>query len=121
MAPLALTVPALSRQADPVRVATERLARALPSRADSTVLVDLLEDDLREGMDALGDVEAHFQDLLETLRAGPLSATSLVNASDDARVLERLDDLHDLVLQVRKRLAQAAALVRHGPTPRATR
>ncbi|MCP3103185.1 hypothetical protein LZ198_30325 [Myxococcus sp. K15C18031901] len=121
MPPLALAVSAPSRQADPVRVATERLARALPSRTDATVLVDLLEDDLREGMDALGDVEAHFTDLIETLRAGSLSPASLVNSGDDVRVLERLDDLHDLVLQVRKRLSQAAALARQSHTARPVR
>ncbi|WP_342381047.1 hypothetical protein NVS55_15345 [Myxococcus stipitatus] len=118
MPPLALAAPVLSRQADPVRVATERLARALPARADAAVLVDLLEDDLREGLDALGDVEAHFAELLSTLRTGPLSPVSLVNAGDDLRVVERLDYLHDVVLQLRKRLAQAAAMARQAPSTR---
>ncbi|MFY1827037.1 hypothetical protein ACN47A_14040 [Myxococcus fulvus] len=110
MPPLALAAPVLSRQADPVRVATERLARALPARTDAAVLVDLLEDDLREGLDALGDVEAHFHDVLVTLRGAALSPVNLINAGDDLRVLERLDELHDVVVQIRKRLAQAAAM-----------
>lgn len=119
MPPLALAVPVLSRQADPVRVAAERLARVLPARTDAAVLVDLLEDDLREGLDALGDVEAHFSDLLGTLRTGPLTPVNLVNAGDDPRILERLDDLHHLVLQLRKRLAQAAAMARQTTPSRA--
>ncbi|NTX13313.1 hypothetical protein HUA74_14010 [Myxococcus sp. CA051A] len=118
MPPLALAAPVLSRQADPVRVATERLARTLPSRTDATVLVDMLEDDLREGLDALGDVEAHFSDLLSTLRTAPLTPVNLVNAGDDPRIIERLDYLQHLVLQLRKRLSQAAAMARQTPPSR---
>ncbi|MBZ4408428.1 hypothetical protein ACJ2CR_11570 [Myxococcus faecalis] len=119
MPPLALAAPVLSRQADPVRVATERLARALPARTDAAVLVDLLEDDLREGLDALGDVEAHFHDVLTTLRGATLSPVNLINTGDDLRVLERLDELHDVVVQIRKRLAQAAAMAHQGAPSRA--
>ncbi|MBZ4416974.1 hypothetical protein [Myxococcus sp. RHSTA-1-4] len=116
---LALAAPALPRRADPVRVAMERLAHSLPARADAAVLVDLLEDDLREGLDALGDVEAHFTDLLDTLRTENLSPVALLEAGEDLRVLQRLDYLHHVIVQVRKRLSQAASL-RH-PAHAATR
>lgn len=111
---LALAAPAPLRRADPVRVAVERLARALPARTDAAVLLDLLEDDLREGLDALGDVEAHFTDLLDTLRTGDLSPVALVEAGEDLRVLHRLDRLHHVVVQLRRRLSQAASLRNSG-------
>lgn len=97
---------------DPVREAAERLARALPARTDAEVVVDLLEDDLREGLDALGDVEAHFSGVLEALRDNPLSPRALVDAGDDARVLRQLDALVTVATQVRRRLSQAAVLMR---------
>ncbi|MCP3141218.1 hypothetical protein [Pyxidicoccus xibeiensis] len=116
---LALAAPAHLRRADPVRVAMERLAHSLPARTDAAVLMDLLEDDLREGLDALGDVEAHFTDLLDTLRTEDLSPVELLDAGEDTRVLQRLDYLHHVIVQLRRRLAQAAAMKRQGhPTPR---
>jgi hypothetical protein len=114
---LALAAPALLRRADPVRVAAERLAQALPARTDASVLVDLLEDDLREGLDALGDVEAHFTDLLDTLRTETLTPAALLEAGEDMRVLQRLDCLHDTIVQLRKRLSQAAGMARGGQAP----
>ncbi len=114
---LALAAPALPRRADPVRVAMERLAHSLPARTDAAVLVDLLEDDLREGLDALGDVSAHFTDLLGALRTEELSPAALLDAGEDLRVLQRLDSLHDVIVQLRKRLSQAAALQRQGYVP----
>jgi hypothetical protein len=109
---LALAAPALPRRADPVRVAVERLAQSLPARTDAAVLVDLLEDDLREGLDALGDVATHFSDLLGTLRTGELTPVALMDAGEDLRVLQRLDSLHDIIVQLRKRLSHAAGLKR---------
>lgn len=114
---LALAASAPSRRADPVRVAVERLAHSLPARTDARVLVDLLEDDLREGLDALDDVGAHFTGLLDTLRTEELSPVTLLESGEDLRVLQRLDALHDIVVQLRKRLSQAAALQRQGYVP----
>ncbi|MFP2928822.1 hypothetical protein ACLESO_27220 [Pyxidicoccus sp. 3LG] len=116
---LALAAPAHLRRADPVRVAMERLARSLPARTDAAVLMDLLEDDLREGLDALGDVEAHFTDLLDTLRTDDLSPVELLDAGEDARVLQRLDYLHHVIVQLRRRLSQAAAMKKQHASPRA--
>jgi len=101
---------------DPLRQAMEHLGHALPARADSTVLLDFLEDDLREGLDALGDVEAHFTDVLEALQPDALSPLSLLDAGDDYLVLRRLEVLMDVVVRVRRRLSQAAGLMRQAPT-----
>ncbi|QSQ27826.1 hypothetical protein JY651_24285 [Pyxidicoccus parkwayensis] len=114
---LALAASASPRRADPVRVAMERLSHSLPARADARVLVELLEDDVREGLDALGDVGAHFNGLLDTLRTEELSPVTLLEAGEDLRVLQQLDYLHDVLVQVRKRLSQAAALQRQGYVP----
>jgi hypothetical protein len=99
---------------DPVREAALRLARALPARTDAAVLVDFLEDDLREGLDALGDVESHFAGVLDALQDKNLSARALVDAGDDLRALERLEYLLTVVTQLRRRLSQAAGMMRQG-------
>ncbi|HEX8818750.1 MAG TPA: hypothetical protein VF794_02390 [Archangium sp.] len=107
----------LSRaESDPLQQAMENLGQSLPARADSTVLLDFLEDDLREGLEALGDVEAHFTDVLETLQSRRLSPLALLDAGDDYLVHQRLAVLEDVVTRVRRRLSQAAGLVRHAST-----
>jgi hypothetical protein len=110
----ALATPAMLRRTDPVRGAVERLGRNLPARTDTTVLLDFVEDDLREGLDALGDVQAHFHDLLHTLERGALTPGALLDAGEDLRVLQRLEDLHDAVTHLRRRMAQAAGMLRRG-------
>jgi hypothetical protein len=102
--------------ADPLRQAVEHLGHALPSRADSTVLLDFLEEDLREGLDALDDVEAHFADVLAALQSNALSPLSLLEAGDDLLVLRRLAVLEEVVTRVRRRMSQAAGLMRHATT-----
>jgi hypothetical protein len=97
---------------DPVGEAAESLARALPARTDAEVLVDLLEDDLREGLDALGDVECHFADVLDALRVEQPSPVALLAVGDDQLVLQRLDALVSVVTQVRRRLGQASGMLR---------
>lgn len=111
-----VAVPATLRRAgaDPLQQAVEHLGHALPSRADSTVLLDFLEDDLREGLDALGEVESHFADVLEALQSP--SPLSLLEAGDDYLVLQRLAVLEDVVTRVRRRMSQAAGLMRHATT-----
>ncbi|WP_199243185.1 hypothetical protein [Vitiosangium sp. GDMCC 1.1324] len=113
-----VAAPATLRRAgaDPLRQAVEHLGHSLPERADSTVLLDFLEDDLREGLEALGDVEAHFADVLEALQPGMLSSLSLLQAGDDYLVLQRLELLIDVVTRVRRRLSQAAGLMRQTST-----
>ena len=106
----------LRRVEDPLRQAVARLGQRLPRRADATVLLDFLEDDLREGLDALVDVEAHFTQLLTALQPGAVSPAGLLEAGDEALVLKRLDALTDVVTRVRRRMNQAAGLMRQPPT-----
>ena len=115
----AFAVPATSRNTseDPLSVAMENLARALPARTDAAVLVDLLGDDLKEGLDALGDVECHFADVLDAMRLERPSPMTLVNVGDDQLVLERLEVLVGVVSQVRRRLSRAAGMMRQLPLP----
>ena len=100
------------RPSDPIREATERLASALPRREDSRVLVDFLDDDLREGLSAIAEIEAHFTDVLDALRSDRLSPIQLVEAGEDLRVLQKLEHLHNVVAHVRRRLCQAAGKLR---------
>lgn len=108
---LAEIVPGPER-ADPIREAAGRLLELLPDREDSHVLVDFIEDDLREGLLAISDVEAHFTDLLDALRTGELSPGRLLEAGDDLNVLQRLEYLLNVAAQLRRRLSQAAGRLR---------
>ncbi|MBX5480973.1 MAG: hypothetical protein IRZ16_03865 [Myxococcaceae bacterium] len=98
---------------DPVRSAVQRLAALLPQREDASVLVDFLEDDLREGLAAIADVEAHFTDVLDLLRSDHIRPISLLDAGEDLRVLERLEYLMVVVSQLKRRLSQAAGKLRN--------
>lgn len=121
-----MTTPAAARGAtlattrrrgmDPIRQAMAQLGDALPRRADSTVLLDFLEDDLREGLDALEDLQAHFHEVLEALQPETLCPLALVEAGDELLALKRLELLMDTVTRVRRRLSQAAGLMRQRPT-----
>jgi hypothetical protein len=103
-----------SPRKDAIREAVERVQAALPAREDMTVLLDFLEDDLREGIAAAADVEAHFTDVLDTLRGERLSPIRLLEAGDGYRVLQRLEYLMVVVDQLRRRLSKAAGALRHG-------
>jgi hypothetical protein len=100
------------RSADPIESAVRRLRRVLPRREDCEVLIDFLEDDLREGLGALADVEAHFTDVLDALGTDAPSPIGLIEAADDMAVLRRLEYLVVVVAQLRRRLSQAAGKLR---------
>jgi hypothetical protein len=100
---------------DAAREAVDRLRARLPLRADCKVVLDFLEDDLREGLSAVSDVEAHFTDVLDALRAERLRPIGLINASEDFRALERLEYLMVVVSQLRRRLSQAAGQLKNAP------
>jgi hypothetical protein len=108
----------LSRTVDAIAESVERLERLLPRREESEVLLDFLEDDLREGLDAVVEVEAHFTDVLDALRSQKLSPATLLDAAEDYRVLNRLEYLTVVVNQLRKRLSQAAGQLRSSPVKR---
>ncbi len=103
----------LAPAVDAVRESVERLERLMPRREDSEVLLDFLEDDLREGLDALSEVESHFTDILDTLRDERPTPIRLVELAEDFRVLNRLEYLMVVVAQLRKRLSQAAGKLAH--------
>lgn len=102
----------LRRTVDAIRESVSRLETYLPETSDNEVLTDFLEDDLREGLAAVADVEAYFTDILELLATEKPSAIRLLEASDDWRTLARLEYLHVVVAQLRRRLTQAAGSVR---------
>jgi hypothetical protein len=65
-----------------------------------------------EGLDAISEVEAHFTDILDTLRADKVSPIKLLDAAEDFRVLNRIEYLMVVVAQLRRRLSQAAGKMR---------
>lgn len=103
-----------SKSVDAIRDSVERLERFLPEREDASVLVDFLEDDLREGLEAVADVEAHFTDILDLLRTEKPTPIRLLDAAEDFRVLQRLEYLTVVVSQLRRRLGQAAGTLKNG-------
>lgn len=106
-------LPSLPRAVDSVREAVDRLEAMLPKREESDVLLDFIEDDLREGFEAIADVEAHFTDILDTLRNEPIKPIRLLECSDDFRTLERLEYLMVVIAQLRRRMAQAAGALQN--------
>ncbi|MBL8920880.1 MAG: hypothetical protein JNJ54_18600 [Myxococcaceae bacterium] len=110
----ARTVVPLSRSVDAIRESVDRLEEHLPRREDTAVMLDFLEDDLREGLDAIAEVEAHFTDILDLLRNEQPAPIALMEAAEDFRVLNRLEYLMVVVAQLRRRLSQAAGKLREG-------
>jgi hypothetical protein len=102
----------LGRTVDAIRSSVERLESMLPQQEDSKVLLDFLEDDLREGLDAVGEIEGHFTDVLDALRQQQLSPLELVDLAEDFRVINRLEYLMVVVAQLRRRLVKAASAMR---------
>lgn len=99
---------ALRAVPDPVRDAIDLLGRRLPKDSDTRVVLDFLEDDLREGLSAIADVEAHFTDVLDALRAGDGTAQELLATADDLEVLRRVEYLLNVAAQLRRRVHQVA-------------
>ncbi len=102
----------LSESVDAIKESVDRLERMLPQREDTAVLMDFLEDDLREGLDAIAQVESHFNDVVDAMRSDRVHPVSLLEVAEDFRVLNRLEYLMVVVTQMRKRLAQAAGKLR---------
>ncbi|MFZ5443671.1 MAG: hypothetical protein ACOZQL_26930 [Myxococcota bacterium] len=105
----------LSKSVDAIRESVDRLEALLPDREDNAVMLDFIEDDLREGLDAISEVEAHFTDILDTLRSDRLGPIALLDAAEDFRVLNRIEYLMVVVAQLRRRLSQAAGKMRQRP------
>jgi hypothetical protein len=108
---MAFSIEPLSRSVDAITDSVNRLQAYLPQQEDSEVLLDFLEDDLREGLLAVAEVESYFTDIVELLSNERPSAIRLLEAADDFRTLSRLEYLFVIVSQLRKRLNQAAGRV----------
>ncbi|MFO0597054.1 MAG: hypothetical protein U0228_17190 [Myxococcaceae bacterium] len=108
----------LAKSVDAIRESVDRLEALLPEREDSAVVLDFIEDDLREGLDAIAEVEAHFTDILDTMRAEKVTPIKLLDAAEDFRVLNRIEYLMVVVAQLRRRLSQAAGKMREKPNRR---
>ncbi|MBL9039717.1 MAG: hypothetical protein JNG84_14465 [Archangium sp.] len=106
--------PVLSQSVDAIADSVQRLERFLPQREDAAVMLDFLEDDLREGLDAVAELESHFNDILDAVGADKPKPIRLLEAADDYRVLNRLEYLTVIVSQLRKRLSQAAGVLKNG-------
>ncbi len=102
----------LSKSVDAIRDSVERLECLLPHREDAAVVVDFIEDDIREGLDAVSEVESHFTDILDALRSEQVTPIALLNVAEDFRVLNRIEYLMVVVSQLRRRLSQAAGQLR---------
>lgn len=97
---------------DEVHAAIEHLrGRFFRRRGQDQVLVDFLEDELREGQQAVDAVAAYFDEVLATLRDRETTAAGLIDLADDSAVLDRLEDLEAAVGNLRKRLLKVAARV----------
>jgi hypothetical protein len=105
----------VSKSVDAIRDSVDRLEQLLPEREDSAVVLDFIEDDLREGLEAVSEVETHFTDILDTLRSDSVSPIRLLEAAEDFRVLNRIEYLTVVVAQLRRRLHQAAGKMRENP------
>ena len=103
---------------DSVRESVQRLEALLPQREDTAVILDFLEDDLREGLDAIAEVEGHFTDILDTLSTAKLTPVKVAELAEDFRVLNRLEYLMVVVAQLRRRLSQAAGKLHEAPPRR---
>lgn len=89
-----------------VAILRRRLANATQHEQ---VLLDFLEDDLREARDALAEV-AHHLDATDALLLDPgATRGELVEKALDGAPLERLDYLSAVLGNLRKRLVQVAA------------
>lgn len=99
---------------DPIARGVQRLARRLPVRDDTRVLVDFLEDDLREGLEAVEGLQEHFLEVLTALDEGELSPVLLLDVGDPSRALGQVERLITILPELRRRLSRAAATL-HQP------
>ena len=89
-----------------IREAVERLRRQMRRSSDDPVRVDLLEDDLREGLKTVEEVRDYFDDVVTLLANPGTRGVDLVDLADDPQIVDRLDYLVVLVNNLRRRLMQ---------------
>jgi hypothetical protein len=89
--------------------AVEALRRRLGSTAREHVVLDFLEDDLREARGALSAVASYVANVEAALSDAELSPPRLLSLAKGGGPGERVDDLAQLLANMRRRLAQVAA------------
>ncbi len=88
--------------------AVEAVRRRLFRPTDTDrVLADFIEDDFREGLHALADVDAYFADLLLAIASDAPPADLVANA-DDFIAQERLEYLATVIAGLRRRIGELA-------------
>lgn len=89
--------------------AVDALRRRLGSTAREHVVLDFLEDDLREARAALAGVAAWIANVEGALAEGPPSQQRILSLALGGRPGERIEELSQAIASVRRRLAQVAA------------
>jgi hypothetical protein len=89
--------------------AVEALRRRLGSSAREHVVLDFLEDDLREARAALAGVAAWIANVEGALADGAPSQQRILSFALGGRPGERIEELSHAIASVRRRLAQVAA------------
>lgn len=96
------------RGPDRVEAAMQSLRGRLRRATDDPLRIELLEDDLREGRRALGEVDEFFDEVIALLSDRKAPVSRYVDLADDPSVAERLEHLADAVHALRRRLLQLA-------------
>lgn len=101
--------PAVTPAPVPDPGAVEALRRRLGSTAREHVVLDFLEDDLREARAALAGVAAWIANVEGALAEGAPSQQRILSLALGGRPGERIEELSQAIASVRRRLAQVAA------------
>jgi len=91
---------------DAIQQVVARLRTQMRRTTDDPIRIDLIEDDLREGLKTVGDVQEWFDDILTLLANPDTRGRDLVDLADDSRVLDQLDYLVVVANNLRRRLLQ---------------
>lgn len=89
--------------------AVDALRRRLGSTAREHVVLDFLEDDLREARAALAGVAAWVANVEGALAEGSSTQDRILSLALGGRPGERIEELSHAIASVRRRLAQVAA------------
>lgn len=103
---LAVAAPTVAAGASAVDALRQRLAAG---SAREHVILDFLEDDLRDARAALAGVAAWLANVEAALSAEAPTQQHVVALAANGLPLERVDELANAVVSVRRRLAQVAA------------
>jgi len=91
-----------------IRKAISRLRGQTRRQGDDPIRVDLLEDDLREGLRTAETVREYLGDVLALLANPGTRACDVIDLADDPQVVDELDYLVVSVNNLRRRLMQIA-------------